>query len=129
MSSTPELLFVYGTLMRAFEGPYGDLLHKRATFLGTGRLPGRLYRVAWYPGAVYDPTTTTSVHGELYRLPHDGGILLRTLDRYEGGEYERRHCPVLRSDGDTVTALTYLYVASTAGLATYPDGRFVPEEP
>ena len=54
MEAQSPYLFVYGTLMREFENPFATQLRARATFIAEGFFQGKLYRVSWYPGAVYD---------------------------------------------------------------------------
>ena len=49
--------------------------------IGTASVRGRLYDFGDYPGAVVDPSSHTSVHGELVELPDDESIL--ALDGYE----------------------------------------------
>src|SRR3954454_24022334 len=47
-----DRLFVYGTLMRAFDHPMAKLLSRSADFIGEARCRGRLYLVKHYPGLV-----------------------------------------------------------------------------
>jgi gamma-glutamylcyclotransferase (GGCT)/AIG2-like uncharacterized protein YtfP len=64
---------------------------EEGTFLGPASVPGRLYRVGWYPGLVLD-AEEAPVAGEVFEI---GGALLRELDAFEGAageagdEYER----------------------------------------
>ena len=81
-----NLLFVYGTLRSEFDNPYARLLRSQAEPVGPATMPGSIYRVMHYPA--YRPTPAGEVHGELYRL-RDPETTLKTLDEYEGLEYER----------------------------------------
>lgn len=120
-----DLLFVYGTLRRAARNPFANQLHRTSTFVGDATLPGRLYRVSWYPAAVHDPTADTFVAGEVFRL-HDPARLLADLDDYEdvpSGLYVRQALPVTLL-GQTLTAWVYLYNQPTAGLPRIVLGDF-----
>jgi len=81
-----NLLFVYGTLRSAFDNPYARLLRTQADLIAPATVPGSIYRVMHYPA--YRPAPAGEVHGELYRL-RDPETTLKTLDDYEGSEYER----------------------------------------
>lgn len=76
-------IFVYGTLRQGGSNTYRM---SGATLLGRGRTPGRLYRVDWYPGAIFDPHARTNIEGELYEVSNEH---LEHLDQYEGEEYLR----------------------------------------
>ena len=76
-------LFLYGTLLPAVVGPPCRDHVARLRPVGRGWVPGRLYNLGWYPGAVLDPSAATRVHGEVFALPDDP-TLLAALDVYEG---------------------------------------------
>jgi gamma-glutamylcyclotransferase (GGCT)/AIG2-like uncharacterized protein YtfP len=137
---TPDLLFVYGTLMRGFDHPMARLLSANADFVGEARCRGRLYLVKHYPGLVLSDDPADIVHGELYRLraPDE---LLRELDMYEAcgegfappTEYLRRMLPVTPADDAAgaaslqapTEAWTYLYNWPVDGLPRIESGRFL----
>jgi gamma-glutamylcyclotransferase (GGCT)/AIG2-like uncharacterized protein YtfP len=126
-----HFLFVYGTLMQGFENPFAARLHANATLVGTGAFPGKLYRVSWYPGAVFEPQHSGQVCGEVYRL-HDFEALIRDLDEYEDvlpdetlSLYLRRVVPVQLDDGQQLSCWTYLYNQSLAHAALIPNGCFI----
>jgi len=75
-----------------------------STFLGEGHVRGALLGLRGYPGLVEG---RGRVRGELYRL-HDAE-LLRTLDREEGYNFERRRAGVSLSDGRRSRAWVYRY--------------------
>ena len=83
VDTSTDLLFAYGTLMRGL--PLHLLLERRAEWLGTGSIRGRLVDLGGYPGALPDGTGT--MRGELYRL--QSPELLAVLDSAEGPEFPR----------------------------------------
>jgi gamma-glutamylcyclotransferase (GGCT)/AIG2-like uncharacterized protein YtfP len=84
MEGERERVFVYGTLRR---GASNHFRMEGAEWVGSGSLPGFLYRLSWYPGLVLDPEGGPVV-GEVFFVPPR---LLETLDEFEGlaaGELE-----------------------------------------
>jgi len=81
-----NLLFVYGTLRSEFDNRHAQLLRSQAELVERATVPGSIYRVEHYPA--YRPEPQGEVRGELYRLA-DPGTTLKTLDEYEGSEFER----------------------------------------
>lgn len=123
-------LFVYGTLMRGFDNPCAVRLHAHATLVAEGFFPGQLYRVSWYPGAVYEPKSATKVYGEIYHL-HDFQGLMQELDDYEDVKeqepdslYVRRLVPVWTENGAIYTSWVYLYNQSLAHATLLASGKF-----
>lgn len=122
------LLFVYGTLRQADAHPMHRLLARHADDLGPAQVPGRLYVVTHYPGAVPSDRPEERVQGELYRL-NDEAVLER-LDDYEEcsarfplpHEYRREPAEVTLSSGERLTAWVYWYNHSTDGLRHLPGG-------
>ncbi len=126
MSAAPELLFVYGTLMRGF--PLHHLLTNQCEFVGTGTVKGRLLDLGRYPGAV--PDEAGIVHGEVYRLLAQG--FLASLDREEGYRpdalglslYLRRQTSVLLADGREMAAWIYWYQGPRDRAVSIPGGDY-----
>ena len=131
-----DLLFVYGTLMSPFAHPNATQFHAGAAYLGAARIPGLLYRISWYPGAIDRPSEShhfaeSWVHGELWRL--NDMQLLDTVDRYEEcstndpspHEYQRvlRSVQMIESTAWQI-AWVYLYQRDIQGLGHIMDGRF-----
>ena len=127
-----DCIFVYGSLLSAIAHPMGERLRREATLAGPATIPGRLFRVSWYPAVKLDAAGT--VHGEVYRLP-DPAATLAWLDEYEGivpgptgvaesDEYERRIASVRLETGDEVDAWVYLYRRPADGLAEVTSGRW-----
>jgi gamma-glutamylcyclotransferase (GGCT)/AIG2-like uncharacterized protein YtfP len=85
-------LATYGTLMRDFQAQEQLGIGDAITFVGRCRLPGILFDLGSFPGAVppddlpadlrTSAPETPVVHGELYRL--EEADILSVLDHYEG---------------------------------------------
>ncbi len=132
LPSTPvtDLLFVYGTLRQAARNEFAQYLHQRSTYVGTGQMKGRLYRIDWFPGAVYDPLAPTTVVGDVFSL-HQPTDTLSYLDAYEevtnddAGVFVRQLVRVQQQAGP-VTAWTYLYHQPVGDLPLIDGGDFAP---
>lgn len=131
-SETPDsaLLFVYGTLRPNARNEYAAYLRRQSTFVGRGQLPGRLYRIDWFPGAVYDSAAPTVVIGDILQLDQPTELLAH-VDEYEDvtpdgtGIFVRRLVPVQTANG-ALTVWTYLYNQPTDNLPIIPNGDFTP---
>ncbi|KAB7732008.1 gamma-glutamylcyclotransferase [Rudanella paleaurantiibacter] len=123
---TPEYVFVYGTLMQGFDNAYARRLHAQSQLVGRGCLPGWLFRVSWFPGAVPDPAAPTSIWGEVYQL-HNPTDTLSFLDEYEDvapdgtGLYIRQQQSVWVGE-QRLTCWMYTYNESTAKLVPIHSG-------
>jgi gamma-glutamylcyclotransferase (GGCT)/AIG2-like uncharacterized protein YtfP len=113
----PQLLFVYGTLMRGYA--LHPVLARGATLVGEGRTPGVLLDLGAYPGLVEG---AGRVKGEVYRL--DDAELLVTLDVEEGYNFERRRTTVTLTDGRRVRAWFYRYRGPRERAVPIPDGDY-----
>ncbi|MGY6274194.1 gamma-glutamylcyclotransferase family protein [Methylomonas sp. MgM2] len=125
-------LFVYGTLRRAKGGDFHPYLKDKATFIHSASVPGKLYQVDRYPGAIPAPYGSKSrVYGEVYRLFKPEG-LLRVVDEYEEctehfpqpHEYQRLAATVTLGDGKTTKAWVYWFRRSVYGLRQIPSGDY-----
>jgi len=84
-----NLLFVYGTLRSEFDNRYARLLRSQAELVRKASVTGSIYRVDGFPNfPAFRPDPAGEVRGELYRLA-DPETTLKTLDEYEGSEFER----------------------------------------
>ncbi len=127
-----EYLFVYGTLMRATDTPMYRHLARHCHYAAPARLPGRLYLLDGYPGAVPSTRAGEFVQGELYRVAAPAR-LFPALDRYEGcapgsarpHEYHRCEVEVVLADESRQRAWVYLYARPTLGLKRIPSGDFL----
>lgn len=130
MYSNPDFLFTYGTLMQGFENPFAQRLHTSSTFEGKGSFPGLLYKISWYPGAVYDEKSESRVFGGVYRLTSKA-LLLPELDDYEDvfedeqkSLYLRKIIPVQMQDGSALPCWVYLYNQDITGFEKIGTGDF-----
>ncbi len=117
--NSPQHLFVYGTLTRGSRSPFAALLAARARFIGDAWLPGRLYRLGHFPGAVPDPAAKSRVWGNAFLIRHSA--LLAALDRYEGcgasecfgSLFQREAVRVTLANGKEVDAWIYRFTGRT----------------
>jgi gamma-glutamylcyclotransferase (GGCT)/AIG2-like uncharacterized protein YtfP len=119
----PQLLFVYGTLMR------GMANHRQLAGLacqGTAELAGfALYDLGPFPMAIASGDPQQRLHGELYAVPP---AQLQALDRFEGAPrlYQRKRHRL--ADGRRV----WLYVGQprqVRHVAVIPSGRWIKPPP
>lgn len=130
MEKECQFLFTYGTLMSRFENEYSRLLHKSAILVGEGMMAGRLYRIDWYPGAIFEPFSIENVYGEVYKLQSSSAMFL-LLDEYEDiiqdiskSLYRRIMVPITMVSGEIVNSWAYVYNQPTTDLDEIISGRF-----
>lgn len=127
-----DYIFVYGTLRSAPRHQMNKVLERHADRVGRGKVPGILYDIGPYPGAVKTTGTRAFVRGDVYRL-RDPDRALKVLDRYEGwdekkprsGEFRRSRVVVNMGAGKTVKAWIYLYNRPTSGLTRIRSGDYL----
>lgn len=128
----PDYLFVYGTLRRSNDGRIHPLLQDQADYIGIASMPGELYEVKNYPGAIELRTDSPfSIRGEVYQL-HDAKRRLQILDEYEEctehfptpHEYRRRKKIVTIADHRSLATWVYLYNHSVTGLERIAHGDY-----
>ena len=125
-----EYLFVCGTLRSAFAPPQVRPLLERMKLIGAATVPGRLYELGEYPGAVLAEDDGTVV-GELLELPADE-TLLHTLDHYEGIDesapskslFVRTRCRAALPDGRNVEAWIYVYNQAVSAARLIESGDY-----
>jgi gamma-glutamylcyclotransferase (GGCT)/AIG2-like uncharacterized protein YtfP len=111
-----EFIFVYGTLRKQMASSMEYLLANYCAYFSEGVMPGKLYEVSGYPGAIESSDAGHKVFGELYKIL-DQQSLLEQLDEYEEcsdrfqmpHEYCRKLCSIELISGDSVVAWVYLY--------------------
>jgi gamma-glutamylcyclotransferase (GGCT)/AIG2-like uncharacterized protein YtfP len=116
--SSHPYLFVYGTLKSGFTNRYARQLRREARLLGSAHMPGRLYRVHWYPGLRPARSPEEVVAGELYRLRQPSKTL-KVLDEYEQN-YRRQLWPACLETGQVIRAWVYVYKRRLL------EGRYIP---
>jgi len=110
-----KYLFLYGQLLQPEPDKELALVVNRFHRIGAASVRGRLYDLGDYPGAVVDPSSNTSVRGELVEVPEDESIL--ALDTYEEFDptnpehslFVRKEVRIQLSDGRDVDAWMYVY--------------------
>jgi gamma-glutamylcyclotransferase (GGCT)/AIG2-like uncharacterized protein YtfP len=105
--SSHPYLFVYGTLKSAFMNRHARQLRREARLLGAARMPGRLYRVRWYPGMRPPREPKDLITGELYKLRQPVKTL-KVLDGYEEHYRRELHLATLETD-ERFRAWVYVY--------------------
>lgn len=132
MPAAPQHLFVYGALRRQAGHPMFRRMVRHAVPLGAATWRGRLYRIAWYPGAVPSENPADTVVGEIYRL-RSPRLILPTLDRFENcfsgqrqpTEFRREEHAVRLADGTDISAWVYVYNRAVAERRRIASGDFL----
>ena len=106
MSSHPYL-FVYGTLKSGFRNRFARRLRREARLLGRAHMPGRLYRIRWYPGMRPPRESKDLITGELYKLRQPTKTL-KALDEWEQN-YRRERQRATLETGQVLRAWVYTY--------------------
>lgn len=131
MESSPEYLFVYGTLRQNSQHPMYVRMAQQADYVADAWFVGKLYQVTYYPCAIPSEIATDRVFGELYQLRNLA--LLAALDEYEEcsdkhpepKEYYREKRLVHMVNDKTIEAWIYLYNRSVQGLKQIASGDFL----
>lgn len=111
-----EYLFIYGTLIPEHASDEIARIVDDLRYVGKASVPGRLYDLGEYPGAVLDPSSPTKVFGRVYELPEDQTVL-RLLDSYEEFDpdnlakslFMRKQTIVTLDDAQSVRCWIYTY--------------------
>jgi gamma-glutamylcyclotransferase (GGCT)/AIG2-like uncharacterized protein YtfP len=126
-----DLLFVYGTLLPS-RAPM-ELREMLSVLrpVTSGAMPGYLYDLGEFPGAVYDQSTNARIHGEVFELPI-GSALLDLLDEYEGfvpadpraSLFIREKRPIELGDNSHLHCWVYLYNRDPEEAPLIPGGNY-----
>jgi gamma-glutamylcyclotransferase (GGCT)/AIG2-like uncharacterized protein YtfP len=126
-----EYLFSYGTLLP--EHAPSEISHVLAKLrpLGRATVPGVLYDLGAYPGAVLGRASGKRIAGMVFRLPNDSAIL-KKLDEYEGfdpanpGEslFVRGRYPVALATGRILQCWIYEYNGKRVVAPVVAGGRY-----
>jgi len=127
-----NLLFVYGTLMKASRHERHALLAPLGRFVEDGSINGKLFLVSTYPGLILSAASHDLVHGEVYELSAPE-MALATLDEYEEcspryadpTQYVRQEVSVTLASGGKLKAWTYIYNRSVENFQHISSGRFL----
>ncbi len=124
-------IFIYGSLRREFSSPVRSVLEHHAEFIGVGTVPGKLYNIDWYPGALESEDPDECVTGAVYRV-RNRNIVFSKLDQYEGcsaeqprpHEFIRKKLPINLQSTGKLRAWIYLYNRSVSGKERIPSGDY-----
>ncbi len=127
-------LFVYGYLMQKNRSVEElGVPEMPVEYIGEGYMFGNLYRVAGFPGLVYDNTRKKRVYGEIY-LIREKHHFFREMDEYElsfpnyhksDAVYHRRIRPAYHTTGRVFPCWVYEYIKPTKDLMKIRSGRFI----
>ncbi len=129
-----EYLFVYGSLRKNTQDRLHPLLQGHADFLQFASIPGQLYEIDHYPGAVNCSNQQAyRIYGEIYQILNPE-TLLASLDLYEEcstdfptpHEYSRCQLEVSLSEHKAIKAWVYLYNRPVTGLTQIISGDYRP---
>jgi gamma-glutamylcyclotransferase (GGCT)/AIG2-like uncharacterized protein YtfP len=134
-----EKIFVYGTLLGAFNNPMAKLLRIHADFVGKGTLKGWMYcETNWhfpYPVAFWSEESGALIFGEVYAFKKEMSLreALVALDAYEGiseefpktQEYIRTVVPVTIARGEVIRCWAYVAAAPVQNLPLIAHGDFL----
>ena len=95
------------------------VLASASTFVGEGRVRGRLVDLGRYPGLI---DGVGDVRGEIYQL--DDPQLLAVLDREEGYNFGRRRATVTLASGRRARAWVYGYRGRRETAVLIPVGDY-----
>lgn len=126
-----NLLFVYGTLRKGADHLMATYLNKKSEYVGEAEMTGQLFKVDFYPGAIFEPHSPSRVKGEVFAL-HNPLKLFLVLDGYEGYTPQARANSLFIREivpvkiGEThQDCWVYLYQQSTEGLPFIEHGDFL----
>jgi gamma-glutamylcyclotransferase (GGCT)/AIG2-like uncharacterized protein YtfP len=125
-----DYLFVYGTLLPHRVPPGLREVMAQLRPVSAGFMPGQLYDMGEFPGAVFDVDAQGQVFGHVYEL-HDE-TQLQKLDEYE--EYSPSHTesslfvrqkqPITLTDGSKLLCWVYVYNRDPGEARPVPSGNY-----
>jgi len=126
-----DLLFVYGTLSPSRAPAHLREITAQLKPLSAGSMPGRVYDLGDFPGAVFDAAAATRVHGEVFEFPSESRLLCQ-LDEYEGfmpadtsqGLFIRERRPITLTGGTQLPCWVYLYNRDPGNSPLIPGGDY-----
>lgn len=130
MNSSPQFLFVYGSLRKGFPGTAFHYITPYFSFEADAKVKGNLYDLGQYPAAI--PTTEDHfIIGELYKANSDEEFnwAISQLDDYEGvypeeGEEQLyyRELTTVYANNHEYTAWIYWYKKDLTGMPRVESG-------
>lgn len=131
---TSEYLFAYGTLQQGLAPPEVADVVRDLVSLGKGSVPGTLYNLGSFPGAVLEPNSPRRISGTVYLLPA-GTDILHSLDEYEeydpespkASQFIRRRCSVRLSDDRKLECWVYEYNGPRDHAPIVESGAYLPD--
>lgn len=128
-------LFAYGTLQPGLVPPELASLVAGIRVIARGSVPGTLYDLGAYPGAVVDPSAESRIHGVVYELPEDRAVLAQ-IDAYEECNpaapieslFRRILHAVTVADDNAIDCWIYVYNRDPGTATILPGGVFPPRE-
>ncbi|HTD54089.1 MAG TPA: gamma-glutamylcyclotransferase family protein [Silvibacterium sp.] len=126
-----EYLFVYGTLQPGQSPEDIASVVDELRPVGTGFIHGVLYDLGQYPAAVLDSSSKQKIHGTVFKLSSDPGLLKR-LDEYEEFDpgssekslFIRVPSKVTLTDGRSLNCWVYVYNRRLDSARVLEGGRF-----
>jgi gamma-glutamylcyclotransferase (GGCT)/AIG2-like uncharacterized protein YtfP len=126
-----KYLFLYGTLKPDSADSEIASIVSQLRSVGRGFVPGRLYDLGDFPGAVVDSSSTSLVRGLLVELPSNRAVL-EALDRYEefdpsnprGSLFVRTKTRIRLTDGRKVEGWIYVYNKKPGNAPLIPGGHY-----
>ena len=126
-----QYLFVYGTLLPN-QAPHGvgEIMGELSP-VAEGSMPGRVYDLGAFPGAVFDDAARAHVRGRVFEAPMDDAQW-RQLDAYEeylpehpaSSLFVREKRPITLADGSELPCWVYLYNRDPGHARPVPGGDY-----
>lgn len=115
-------IFVYGTLMSAFNNQESLRFREEARYIGPATVKGSVYDAGSYPALVFD--SKEKVYGELYEVVNP--LTLEWLDQYEEVPvlYVRRVVKA-KCNGEKFEAFVYEYAGHVYKYNKIESGSFL----
>jgi gamma-glutamylcyclotransferase (GGCT)/AIG2-like uncharacterized protein YtfP len=127
-----NLLFIYGTLLPVFNNSWSNWLKSNSEPITEGYMPGLLYLISDYPGALYFPEISSKVMGLVLRL-NNAKHVLQKIDEYEEADerygefavFKREIVDIYGLDGIVRKCWVYLYNRNVDNLKQLVSGDYI----
>ena len=116
------LLFVYGTLRKAFAHPMAQKLSHKAKHIGFAYVYAQLFDLGEYPGIVLSTDKKSKTFGDLYQLTDLSFV--KELDEYEGDEYKKKET-IVYCDKRSYHAYVYELIIPHHTFEMIPSGDYI----